>query len=266
MEQITIKKGMIDSHFHFLHMEKKGLPAEKILTDCFENGMAGALEIGIVPETFARRAEIAESFPGLYMASGLYPSYCETPEWEKSLILLEDHLRTVPKVVALGEIGLDYFHNYGNKSGQIELFEAQLALADKLSLPVVIHCREAEADTLECLGRIRPSKGGVMHCFSSSSEWVTPFLDLGFFISFAGNVSYKKSDTLRESAKMVPRDRILTETDAPYLGPQPVRGRQNHPGFIGHTYEVLADTRGEILSDLIRIIKSNFEKLISRSL
>lgn len=262
-EGFNLRPGMIDSHFHYLHLENKGLPAEAILDRCFREGLSAALDIGIVPGTFERRGRLPGRFPRLYLASGLYPSECENPQWRDHLPILGAHLRTAPHIAALGEIGLDFFHNYGTPADQRELMEAQMALAAELDLPVVIHCREAEKEILEVLSAFKLSRGGIMHCFSSGPEWTAPFLDLGFYISFAGNVTYKKSGFLRESAAAVPPDRLLAETDAPYLSPQPLRGKLNHPGFIGHTYQVLADARGEALAELIEQIKGNFAAFLS---
>ncbi|MBI9102730.1 MAG: TatD family hydrolase [Spirochaetales bacterium] len=259
-EVYKLEKGMIDSHFHLLHINKKGLDGLGMLKESFRRGLTSGMEIGIVPENFDTRKEIIESFPNLYMASGLYPSHCEKENWKVDLPLLEAHLRSSDRIVALGEIGLDYFHDYGTKALQQELLLSQLGIANKVSLPVVIHCRNAEEDLLACLKQIPPVKGGIMHCFSSDPEWVTPFVDLGFYISFAGNVTYKNAGNLREAAKIVPDNRILTETDSPYLSPVPVRGKTNHPGYIGYTYQVLAEERGVELRELIDQIQGNFTR------
>lgn len=258
-----LNEGMIDSHFHLLHMINKGLDGEALLKEAYSRGFVSGMEIGVVPETFERRISIVKSFPDLYMASGLYPSYCEKVGWKDDLDLLETHLKSSDRIAALGEIGLDYYHKYGTKEVQQELLGLQLEMANRLELPVVIHCRDAEEDVLSCLKQTSPEKGGIMHCFSSGPEWVEPFLKLGFYISFAGNVTYKKAGELRDSAAAVPPDRLLVETDAPYLSPQPVRGKLNHPGYIGHTYEVLAETRGVELDRLISVIRQNFKRFIS---
>lgn len=266
MKQLfSLQEGMIDSHFHLLHIQKKGADAADMLKEAFRRGLASGMEIGIVPETFEKRAAIAESFPNLYMASGLYPSNCEKSGWREDLELLESHLKSSGRIAALGEIGLDYFHNYGTKEKQRQLFLAQLEMAERLKLPVVIHCREAEEDVLACLKRITPEKGGIMHCFSLGPEWVSSFTDLGFYISFAGNLTYKNNGILRKSAALVPADRLLLETDAPYLSPQPVRGKTNHPGYIGYTYRTLAEIREIELRELIGIVGNNFERFISLS-
>ena len=254
-----LQQGMIDSHFHLFHIKNKGLDGESLLREAFTRGLSSGMEIGIAPETFDDRKRVIETFPELYMASGLYPSHCEKENWKKDLPVLESHLKGAPRAAALGEIGLDYYHDYGTRALQKELFLSQLDLANSLGLPVVIHSRNAEEETLACLKELPPAAGGIMHCFSSGPDWVLPFLDLGLFISFAGNVTYKKSTILREAAKLVPADRLLVETDAPYLSPQPVRGKVNHPGFIGHTYRILAETRGVDLEDLIPEIRSNFK-------
>ena len=257
---------MTDSHFHMMHIKKKELDNRELLTGAFSRGLVGAIDIGIEPETWNERNNMAKEYPGLYLAGGLYPSHCEKSTWETDLKLLEEHLTTTPKIAALGEIGLDYYHNYGTKDDQKELFQRQLELANSLDLPVIIHCRDSEEDTLECLKEHPPSKGGIMHCFSLGPEWTDPFLDMGFYISFAGNLTYKKNEFIREAAARVPDDRILMETDAPYLSPIPVRGRPNHPGYIGHTYRAAAEIRKKGLSDFVAEVKVNFENFIGKTL
>lgn len=266
MEQIfKLEEGMVDSHFHTLHMANRGLPARGILDECFQEGLSYGLDVGIVAETFAERAKLAEDYPRLYIASGFYPSACEDPRWREKLPLLEEHLKSTPKAVALGEIGLDFNRLYGTRETQSELMAAQIDLANKLGLPVVIHSRDAAAETLELLKANRPRLGGIMHCYSYGPEWVESFTALGFFISFAGNCTYNKSPEIREAARAVPEERLLVETDAPYLSPQKVRGKVNHPGHIGFTYRLLAEERAAPLTELVEQVKKNFESFLALS-
>lgn len=249
---------MVDSHFHLYHMQKREMKAFDIIKYCFENGLDRAVDIGINSDNFEARIKTAGEYPGLYTAHGYYPSECVNPDIDEKLEYLEECLVRDPKAVALGEIGLDYFHDYGSPQQQKELLKKQLLLADKLDFPVIIHSRDAEDDTLEILSKFTPKGGGIIHCFSYSPETALRFVELGYFISFAGNMTYKKSDLIQEAAAAVPFDRLLLETDAPYLSPDGVRHKKNHPGYIGYTYEFAAKLRNISLEELIPAVSRNF--------
>jgi TatD DNase family protein len=158
------------------------------------------------------------------------------------------------KVVAIGEIGLDYFRDYAPRDAQRRLFDAQLAIASDIGAPVVVHTRAAEADTLAALAGFDGTV--VLHCFSSPHLLATA-LERGWYVSFAGNVTYKNASDLRVAASQVPDDRLLAETDAPYLAPQPVRGKRNEPAYVVHTVETLAGVRGAEPTKLGRQIEAN---------
>lgn len=266
MDQIfKLEKGMIDSHFHTLHMAKRGMPARGVLDICFSEGLSLGMDVGIVAETFAERAQLSREYPNLYLASGFYPSACEDENWREKLPLLKQHLQETPKAVALGEIGLDFNRMYGTKEKQADLMKTQIELANELGLPVVIHTRDAADETLKILTETPANKGGIMHCYSYEAELIQEVTDLGFYISFAGNVTYKKSTEIQEAAKVVPADRLLVETDAPYLSPQKVRGKANHPGHIGFTYRMLAELTETPLTELVEQILKNFEAFLAIS-
>jgi TatD DNase family protein len=255
---MEIAEGMIDSHFHSLHMERRGMDVRILLGACFERGFAGGLDAAVDCEGFDRRRELAAAFPGIRLAAGLSPSATAEPGWEKQLAELEKQL-DAPEVRALGEIGLDWYRGYGGQQPQLELFERQLELANSRGLPVVIHNRQADGDLEAVLTRIRPARGGILHCFSGDYELARRLMDLGFFISFAGNITYPGAQVLREVAARIPADRLLLETDAPYLTPQPERGRLNQPACIAHTYALVSGLREVVLDDLIRTVRENFE-------
>ena len=260
-ERIRLFEGIVDSHFHLYHMLSKGMDAFSILESCFSAGLEYAVDIGITPENFEGRRETAAAYPGLYTAYGYYPSRCDSDSLSEDLEFLEKSISGDPKAVAVGETGLDFYHSYGSPEQQIALLEKQISLADRLELPVIIHSRDAESETLEVLDSHTPRRGGVIHCFSYSAETALKFVDMGFYISFAGNVSYKKSAALREAAAAVPSDRLLAETDAPYLSPEGVRGMPNHPGYIGYTYECIAGERGIEVEELVSAVNTNFRRL-----
>ena len=254
---------MIDSHFHLFHMKKRGMDYINMIKSCFDEGLSYAVDIGITPENFAVRTETASSIPGLYTAHGFYPSRCTSADLEAELEILEATLDSDPKAIAVGEMGIDLFHDYGTVEQQRELVRKQITIANRLNLPVIIHSRDAETETLELLTVERVNAGGIIHCYSYSTETAERFIELGYYISFAGNVTYKKTELLREAAQSVPLNRLLIETDAPYLSPQKVRSKLNYPGFIGHTYENIAELRGIPLEELITAVKTNFETLFN---
>jgi TatD DNase family protein len=214
-------------------------------------GVTRILSIGTDPESWARTLELAEEHDGVFAVMGLHPHEASQ---EVDLDVLE-RLAGHPKVVAVGEIGLDYYRNLSPREAQSKRFIYQLGIAKRVGLPVVIHNRAADEDTASVLtqwfdGTI------VLHCFSS-----LPLLDAalehGWYVSFAGNATYKNADELRRAARDVPADRILAETDCPYLAPQPLRGKTNEPAFVAHTVAALAAARGQDPDDLAAQIDAN---------
>ena len=195
---------------------------------------------------------LADAHEGVYAAVGIDPHRADTDETARV-----EELRTLlahPRVVAVGETGLDYHYGADAKEQQLRVFDAQLALAAEARLPVVVHSRSADADTA---ARLRAHEGTiVMHCFSEPAL-LGPALDGGWYLSFAGNVTYPKAEELRAAAAAAPPDRILAETDAPYLAPQPVRGRRNEPAHVVHTVSALAAARGEDADELAARISAN---------
>lgn len=206
------------------------------------------------------RAWIHERFPQILIASGLYPSEAENPRMIDRLDLLTVDLNTFP-VAALGEIGLDYHWNYATPKLQKDLFSNQIQIANHYDLPIIIHNRKADQSVSEILKANRPEFGGIMHCFSSDYSFAKMSIDDGFYISFAGNISYKGSQAIRDTAQRIPLDRLLVETDSPYLSPQKVRGQTNHPGHIGYIYQEIAALRGIDLERLITAVRDNFYSL-----
>jgi TatD DNase family protein len=195
---------------------------------------------------------LAEEHEGVYACLGIHPHNANEPDAHRL-----DELRELlghERAVAVGETGLDYFREYAPHADQRRLFEAQLELAAELGKPVVIHTRDADEDTLAAL--LRTDGKVVLHCFSSPAL-LEPALERGWYVSFAGNVTYPKAPELREAAGRVPRDRILAETDSPYLAPQPVRGKPNEPANVVHTLATLAEARGEDEAELARQIDAN---------
>ena len=226
---------MTDSH---AHLDACDAPPAELLERARAAGVTRVVTIGTGIDSCRRALTIAEEAPGVVAALGIDPHKAATDEARRV-----DELRGLlahPRAVAVGETGLDGHHGVDTLLEQRELFDAQLALADELALPVVIHSRAASRETAAALA---PFRGPVvLHCFSEP-DLLEPALERGYYVSFAGNLTYPKASAIRESAALVPDDRLLVETDSPYLAPQPVRGRRNEPMHVLHTLAVLADVR-----------------------
>ena len=238
---------LIDTHCHLALLFDAGDDVYSIIHNAKKVEVNCIVDISVGTDDFMRRRalvkEAAEwSGMGISMTAGISPYYAGR-RVSGDVDLVKRQAQGEKKVVAIGEIGLDYHHAWGSREQQIELFSEQVEAADELDLPIVVHMRDSDGDTLEALRRRRPARGGIIHCFSSGVETARAFLDLGFFLSFAGNLTYRKSTAIREAARFVPSDRYLLETDAPYLAPEGLRGRRNEPGFLKITAECLAEIR-----------------------
>ena len=260
-----LMRGMIDSHFHGAVMRKKGMDTHFILKQAIKEGLIGGIDIGLTPDDFPERSAALKLFPSILLSAGCYPSEVEKKTVRELVSSLKDLLVQEKEIAAIGEIGLDWHWNYGTRQAQKELFKEQLVLAKEFNLPVIIHNREADSDVLDILSSIHLPRGGILHCFSSDYNTAKKILDRGFLISFAGNLTYKRNAELRDTAMKVPIDRILMETDSPYLSPQKRRGSLNHPGHIGYIYETVAAVKNMEIHKLIQQIKSNFNGLFSIS-
>jgi TatD DNase family protein len=192
---------------------------------------------------------IADGEEGVAVAAGIHPHQAADGESVEEMASLIDG-----RVVAIGEIGLDFYRDYAPRADQRRVFSEQLRLADDLAKAVIVHSREADEETAEVLAEFRGTV--VLHCFSSPGL-LTVALERGYYVSFAGNVTYPKAVELREAAARIPRDRLLAETDCPYLAPQPVRGKTNEPAYVVHTIAALAGARGENADELGRRIDVN---------
>ena len=269
--ELQLIPGMIDSHFHYLEMLKKELDAQALLTECFSAGMTAAVDIATNTANFEKRLEFAAGFDNIFITAGLNPGKAEkdTEEIEKMLEKLESQIggaRGHGKLIGVGETGLDWYWKYGTREKQISLFEAQIDLAGKYNLPVIIHNREADEDVLRILNTKKPAKGGIIHCFSSDYKYASSCIDLGFMISFAGNVTYKKNTVMQDAARRIPSASILAETDAPYLSPGKLRSLPGHPGFVSLTYNYLAELRNVKIEDFTDTVKNNFNMLFGKDL
>ncbi len=246
----------IDTHAHLNYDNKYG-DREQLIADICAAGIERVINVGWNYESSRSAALLAQKHERLYFAAGFHPSnlsdFC-AGDHERIAALLSS-----PKGVAVGEIGLDYHYDGTDEAAQKRAFAEQLELADALGLPFAVHSRDAAQDTLNILkdNKGKLSHGGVMHCFSGSPETAKEYLKLGLYISFAGPVTFKNARRLDEVAKIVPADRLLAETDSPYLAPEPVRGTLNTPLNVVRVYEKLAALRGEDAEELALQIRKN---------
>lgn len=256
---------LVDTHCH-LDEEAFDIDRADVVARASAAGISRLLTIGTTAATSRRAVEIAAQFPSVFAVVGIQPNYASQTaagDWEQI-----EQLAGAPKVIGIGETGLDRYWDYAPFDVQVDYFRRHLALSRRLDLPFVVHCREAEADVVAELQRAAEQGPlrGVMHSFAGSVETARTCLDMGMYISFAGMVTFKKSQALREVVKEIPIDRILVETDAPYLAPQPMRGKRNEPAFVKATAECLADLFGLPLEDFARHTTENACRLFRISM
>jgi TatD DNase family protein len=239
---------VIDTHAHLTALDD----AEEAIERAAEAGISRILAVGTSVDDCRRALELAERHDGVFAILGIHPH--EAARVEAGAVREVCRMQNHPKAVAVGEIGLDWFRDFAPPEDQLWLFEAQLSMAADIGKPVVIHTRAADDDTLAALADHAGTV--VLHCFSSPHMLPTA-LERGWYVSFAGNVTYPKAVDLRLAATQVPAERILAETDSPYLAPQPVRGKRNEPANVVHTLAALARARGEEPAELEGQIEKN---------
>jgi TatD DNase family protein len=254
----------VDSHAH-IDGEEFDADRDEVVARARAAGVRAILNVGTGDPhagNLERAVEVASRYDGVYAAAGVHPHDARLYGEAAERRLLEV-VRRGPPVVALGEIGLDYHYDNSPRDVQREVFAAQLRLARDEGLPVIIHSREADDETAEILRAeyAGAGRGGVMHCFGGGPRLAEAALALGFYISFAGNVTFKKADNLREVALEVPADRLLVETDCPYLAPVPFRGRRNEPAYVVETARFVAGLRGVEAEEFGRVTTENFARL-----
>ena len=242
-----------DVHCHLNH-EDFAADCEEVAQRAQDAGVQTIINVGWDLPSSKAALNLAQKREGFWAVVGVHPHDASGvgEGLEAELIALAQH----PKVLAIGEIGLDYHYNYSPKAVQQEVFKRQLALANKLELPVVIHSREADGDTLAILDEYKPTRC-LLHCFGGSWETAQLALERGYYFSFGGPVTFKNAKRPVEVVGKLPLDRIMVETDAPYLAPEPKRGRRNEPAFVVHTLERIAKIRGLSVSELAQVIERN---------
>ena len=253
---------LIDSHAH-IQLDKFDADRGAVLERAQEAGVHAIMVIGFDLETSRRAIALAEEYDQIYATVGMHPH--DAKDLDAETVGIFRDLAAHPKVVALGEMGLDYYRDLSPRPIQKATFERQLDLAEELDLPIVIHNREAYHDILPILQARRGRVRGVMHCFSGDVEIMRQSLALGFYIGIGGPVTYRKSDALQEVAQKVPADALLVETDCPWLAPQFRRGKRNEPAYVRATAEKIAKLRGISLEEISELTTQNFEALFITS-
>ncbi|MEN9724678.1 MAG: putative metallodependent hydrolase [Pseudomonadota bacterium] len=228
-----------------------------------ENQVGHALLISVTLEKYPEVLSLAEQYPNFFATVGVHPDYEDEPPFNvETLVALAKH----PKVVGIGETGLDYFRLTGDLTWQRERFRTHIRAAIKADLPLIIHTRSAAEDTLRIMQEENAQTvGGVMHCFTESIDVAMRAIEMGFYISFSGIVTFKNAAALKEVAQQVPLDRILVETDSPYLAPIPFRGKTNQPAYVKHVAEEVANLRNISLEALTQASTSNFFNLFKKA-
>lgn len=250
---------IFDSHTH-LNAEQFNEDIPETIERAKELGVTEMAVVGFDTPTIDKSLELSRDHPDIYSIIGWHPT--EAGSYTKEIETRLQELLPTPKVVALGEIGLDYYWMEDPKEVQDRVFRRQIAIAKEMKLPISIHMRDAIEDTYQVLKEEGVQDiGGIMHSYSGDSEWMKRFLDLGMHISFSGVVSFKKAVEVQKAAQIVPLDRMLVETDAPYLAPVPYRGKRNEPGYTRYVVEKIAELREMSWEELAQQTTKNAHQL-----
>lgn len=250
--------NIFDSHAHYTDKSFND-DREIMLGSLRESGVCGVINCGADIESSVFSLELAKKYPFIYAACGVHPEEVETVDKDYTVTLR--NLAKNEECVAIGEIGLDYYWRQDTKSQQKEMFENQIVLAKELNLPIIVHDREAHNDTLEILKKHKPE--GVLHCFSGSVETAKEVLKLGMYIGLGGAVTFKNARKAVEVAEMLPLDRLLLETDCPYMAPVPMRGKRNNSTYISYIAEKIAEIKGLDPQTVLDVTTENTKKLFN---
>jgi TatD DNase family protein len=255
---------LVDSHCH-LEYDSFVAEADAVMARARSAGVDYCVTIGTKLSTFPKTLAVAERFDNLWCSVGVHPHDAAVAPLADAEPLIERARHA--KVVGIGETGLDYFYDHSPRAEQIANFRVHIDAARRTGLPLIIHTRDAEDDTIAILGE-EMGKGaftGVLHCFTGSKRLAEAGLALGFYVSASGIITFKRSEDLRAVFRDVPLDRLLVETDSPYLAPIPHRGKRNEPAFVAHTAAALAELKGLTAEDIARITTENFFRLFTKA-
>ena len=254
---------LIDSHCH-LNMKEFADDLPQVIANAKAAGVSLMQTICTRSSDFPGIIEIVEKYPEIYASFGIHPH-----EVEKEKLLSVDEIvshASHPKVIGIGETGLDYYYEHSKRDIQQESFINHIKAASRTNLPVIVHSRNADEDTISIMSSEMKTNSypGLIHCFSSTRELASSSLDIGLYISIAGIITFKNSDDLRDIMQYVPLDRILIETDSPYLAPVPMRGKRNEPAFVKHVAQMLAQVKRVSIEDIAATTTDNFKRLFSK--
>jgi TatD DNase family protein len=271
---------LIDSHCH-IDGEQFDVDRDEVVQRAKDVGVAAMLNVGTGDphsDDFRRAVAVADKYENVFASVGVHPHDAKLYD-DKAENHLIDLIRSSEKVIAWGEIGLDFYYDHSPREVQIEVFRRQIKTARELNLPIIVHSRDANDETVKILTeefcQLTPQAAfadegvrgpGIMHCFGGTPQMAEALMRIGFLISFAGNVTFKKADNLREAARVVPLDKLLVETDCPFLTPIPFRGKRNEPSFVVHTARFLADFYGVEFETLSAQTTKNFLDFFKLSL
>ena len=252
----------VDSHCH-INFADLAANMPQLLANMQDYDVSHALCVAVNLPELPSVLALAQQHDNIFASVGVHPDYEDTPEPTVAQLV---ELAQSPKVVAIGETGLDYFRLTGDLEWQRERFRTHIRAAREAGLPLIIHTRASSEDTIRILREENAQDvGGVMHCFTESWEVAQQAMDLGFYISLSGIVTFKKAEDLKQLARLMPLDRLLIETDSPYLAPMPHRGKQNQPAWVRHVAEHIAELKGIPLSEVAEATTQNFFKLFARA-
>jgi len=255
---------LVDSHCH-LEYDSLSADACGVMARARAAGVDYCVTIGTKLATFPKTLTVAERFANVWCSVGVHPHHAGEEPLKDAAPLIEKTRH--PKVVGIGEAGLDYFYNHSPRAEQIAVFHAHIDAARQTGLPLVIHTRDAEDDTIAILNEemARGAFTGVLHCFTGTERLARAGLEQGLYVSASGIITFKKSEALRAVFGSVPTDRLLVETDAPYLAPVPYRGKPNEPAYVAHTAAALAALRGVGVDEIANITSTNFFRLFTKA-
>ncbi|MGY4676490.1 YchF/TatD family DNA exonuclease [Pasteurella sp. P03HT] len=252
---------IVDSHCHLdaLDYENVHNNVADVVAKAKAREVKHLLAVGVTLSRFEQVYDTLKQFDNVSLACGVHPLNLDEETFNRERLL---HLAQDPKVIAIGETGLDYYYSAENKALQQQVFAEQIQIANQLNKPVIVHTRSAREDTIAILTEQQADKcGGVLHCFTENWEMAKQGLDLGLYISISGIITFKNAEALREVVRQVPLDRLLVETDSPYLAPVPYRGKQNQPAYVREVCEYLATLKGVSFEQFAEITTQNFERL-----
>lgn len=257
----------VDSHCH-IDSEAFDADRDEVVARANNAGVKMMLTVGTGNPhdgEIERAVKFSEKYENVFASIGVHPHDAKLYD-EKAENHLIELVKSSEKVIAWGEIGLDFYYDHSPRDVQFDVFRRQIRTAQKLNLPIIIHSRDADVETVEvlteeCSGE--DFRGGIMHCFGGTAQMAKDLMEIGFLISFAGNVTFKKAENLREAARVVPLEKLLIETDCPFLAPIPNRGKRNEPAFVVHTAQFLADFYNVQIEEIARQTTKNFTRFFA---